>query len=75
MMAMLSSLMLGNLIDANKASFSHGCSRSSVVEKVLVKAREAGKDFSVFVVDSGPLFEGVRHFILSITMCIDIHLL
>ena len=32
-----------------------------MVEKVLVKAHEAGKDFSVFIVDSGPLFEGVRH--------------
>jgi len=31
-----------------------------VVEKVLVKAHEAGKSFSVFVVDSGPLFEGKR---------------
>ncbi|KAF9518360.1 hypothetical protein BS47DRAFT_1338290 [Hydnum rufescens UP504] len=34
--------------------------RSSVVEKVLVQAHQAAKDFSVIIVDSGPLFEGKR---------------
>lgn len=33
--------------------------RSSVVEGVLLEAKRAGKEFSVVVVDSRPLYEGV----------------
>jgi len=33
--------------------------RSSVVEKVLLEAHEVGKTFSVVVVDSKPLLEGL----------------
>jgi len=33
--------------------------RSSVVEKVLLRARDEGKDFSVYVVDSRPMLEGL----------------
>lgn len=33
--------------------------RSSVVEKVLLRARNEGKDFSVYVVDSRPMLEGL----------------
>jgi len=33
--------------------------RSSVVEKVLLKAHEEGKNFSVYVVDSRPMLEGL----------------
>ena len=32
--------------------------RSSVVEKVLLRAHEEGKNFSVYVVDSRPMLEG-----------------
>jgi translation initiation factor 2B subunit (eIF-2B alpha/beta/delta family) len=33
--------------------------RSSVVEKTLLSAHEEGRQFSVFVVDSRPMLEGV----------------
>jgi translation initiation factor eIF-2B subunit delta len=36
--------------------------RSSVVEKVLLAAQEDGKKFSVIVIDSQPLLEGLQHF-------------
>src|SRR5260221_11827372 len=42
----------------------HAC-RSSVVEKVLLAAREDGKKFSVVVIDSQPLLEGPHHFLAS----------
>jgi len=42
----------------------HAC-RSSVVEKVLLAAREDGKKFSVIVIDSQPLLEGLHHFVAS----------
>lgn len=34
------------------------CYRSSVVEQVILRASQAGKKFTVCVIDSGPLFEG-----------------
>jgi hypothetical protein len=39
--------------------------RSSVVEKVLLRAHEEGKSFSVYVVDSRPMLEGLVWYFLS----------
>ena len=39
--------------------------RSSVVEKVLLRARGEGKNFSVYVVDSRPMLEGLVWYLLS----------
>jgi len=38
--------------------FLTSITRSSVVEKVLLRAHEEGKNFSVYVVDSRPMLEG-----------------
>jgi translation initiation factor 2B subunit (eIF-2B alpha/beta/delta family) len=46
-----------------------------VVEKVLVKAHQAGKFFSVIIVDSGPLFEGAKYDVVTSiahNLCISI---
>ena len=41
--------------------------RSSVVEKVLLLAHDEGKNFSVYVVDSRPMLEGlVWYFLLKL---------
>lgn len=45
---------------------AHQIRRSSVVEKVLLNAREEGKKFSVIVVDSQPLLEGTCHISLRL---------
>lgn len=39
--------------------------RSSVVEKVLLEAHASGRKFSVIVVDSRPMLEGMCHHLLS----------
>ena len=39
---------------------AHGWNRSSVVEKVLLEAHSSGRNFSVIVVDSRPMLEGMR---------------
>ena len=58
------------IVDADRYITMHGVSRivdgdailtfgrSSAVEMILRNAKEEGKKFSVFVVDSNPLFEG-----------------
>ncbi|KAF9008769.1 hypothetical protein BDQ17DRAFT_1236646 [Cyathus striatus] len=41
--------------------------RSSIVEKVLLRAHEEGKKFSVIVVDSPPLLEGCKALLTTLT--------
>ncbi|KIW12011.1 hypothetical protein PV08_09285 [Exophiala spinifera] len=46
----------GSRIDNGEVILTYG--KSSVVEKTLIAAHRAGKDFRVIVVDSRPMFEG-----------------
>lgn len=57
-------LLAGKVIEQHAVEkIKHGdtiltYSRSSVVEGVLLEAKRVGKEFSVVVVDSRPLYEG-----------------
>ena len=51
--------MLGmHRVSSYRRAFLTPNTRSSVVEKVLLRAHEEGKSFSVYVVDSRPMLEG-----------------